>query len=385
MQPIFSEVEIERRQTEICAVLEADCLVVTSFHNSYYSSGFPMRQFGRYAVTLLFRDSDPVLLVPTFELSGARLQSPINDIRTYGDTAPPLDLVARAVASVISERGVSHVGIEAEGMPAALMTRLADLLRGASLTDQSSAIDRVRLVSSEEELAYLRKAAAIADAGMHELLALVEPGVLETELVAAAYRAMEPLIADGLDVHLNCYMQQNERSAECHASAMPVPISEQGFVELLVECEVWHYQVSIERPVLLGAPDAELRHAYDVALLAYRGARDAVRPGATFASVDAVSREILTSSGYENVMSGAGLVRNVLHHTGGRLPEGELRAYNQRSLEPGISLTIEPWALVDGIGGVRFCQPVVVTAGGYEELASTPDDVLAAGFGGTAA
>lgn len=335
-----------------------------------------MRQFGRYAVAMLFPDADPVLLVPELEIAGAVEQSPIDDIRTYGDVGPPLDVVAHAVATVLSERSVGEVGVEAEGMPVALLTRLGDLMSGVSFVDQTSKIDDVRLVSSDEELSYLRKAAEIADAGMVDLLARVEPDVLETSLVSGAYRAMESLVRGELDVQMSCYMQQNERSAQAHASAMPVPIGDSGFVELVVECEAWHYQVSIERPVLLGEPDEALVHAYDTALRAFRGARDAVRAEATFASVDAVSRRILTSAGFTHVICGAGLVRNVLHHTGGRLSQGELRPYNSRQLEPGISLTIEPWALVDGIGGVRFCDPIVVTADGYDPLASTPDGVL---------
>lgn len=377
--PIFSPSEVRRRQREITARLEAECVVVSSFHNSYYASGFPMRQFGRYAVTVLFRDGDPVLLVPEFEVAGAAEQSPIEDIRSYGDMGRPLEVITQAIADVLSQRGVREVGVEAEGMPAAMLTRLSDLMTGVSFVDQTSHIDDVRLVSSEEELNYLKKAAAIADAGMRDLLSRVEPGVLETTLRAGAYAAMEPLVSEGLDVQTHCYMQQNERSAQCHASALPVPIGQTGFVEFYVECEVWHYQVSIERPVLLGEPDPVLLRAYETAVEAFRGAREAVRPGATFASVDAVSRGILTNAGFTNVMSGAGLVRNVLHHTGGRLPEGELRAYNHRQLEPGISLTVEPWSLIEGIGGVRVCDPVVVTTDGYESLSSTPDDVRAAG------
>lgn len=377
--PIFSASEIQRRQHQILGLLKGDCLVVVSFHNSYYVSGFPMRQFGRYSVTMLFQDSDPVMLVPAFEVEGAAGQSPIEDIRTYGDSAPPIDVVSASIAKVLSQRGVRNVGIEAEGMPAAMLNRLVDLLPEAKFVDESAKIDRVRLVSSPEELAYLRTAAAIADAGMADMLKRIEPGILETGLVSGAYRAMEPLASDGLDVQTFCYMQQNERSAQCHASAMPIPIGKRGFVELLVECEVWHYQVSVERPVLLGETSPELRLAYDSALQAFRGARDAVRPGVTFAGVDAVSRGILSSAGYANVMSGAGLVRNVLHHTGGRLPTGELRPYNDQVLEPGISMTIEPWALIEGIGGVRFCDPVVVSDGGYESLGTTPVEVLTVG------
>ena len=62
---IFSEAEIRRRWDAVRNRLgSVDCAVVPSFHNSYYLSGVPILQWGRFAITLLFRDSDPVLIIP---------------------------------------------------------------------------------------------------------------------------------------------------------------------------------------------------------------------------------------------------------------------------------------------------------------------------------
>ena len=157
--PIFSPSEIQRRQDKISAAMSADCLVIPSFHNSYYASGFPMRQYGRYAVTVLFRDGDPALLVPEFEVEGAREHSPIADVRLYGDTGPPVDVVSRCIAKLLDERSATRIGLEAEGMPALMSTRLRELMPDAEFVDQTSCVNNVRLVSSEEELGYLRRAA----------------------------------------------------------------------------------------------------------------------------------------------------------------------------------------------------------------------------------
>lgn len=65
---IFSPTEIERRWSALWGrVNDVDAVVTTSFHNSYYLSGFPMKPWGRYAITALFRDSAPVLIVPRLE------------------------------------------------------------------------------------------------------------------------------------------------------------------------------------------------------------------------------------------------------------------------------------------------------------------------------
>jgi Xaa-Pro aminopeptidase len=58
---------------------DVDAIVTCSFHNSYYLSGFPMNPWGRYAITVSFRNDDPVLIVPELEYEAARSDSPIRD------------------------------------------------------------------------------------------------------------------------------------------------------------------------------------------------------------------------------------------------------------------------------------------------------------------
>ena len=67
---IFTRGEIERRWNAVRARLgELECAVVPSFWNSYYLSGVPVVQWGRWAITLLFRDRAPVLIIPELESS----------------------------------------------------------------------------------------------------------------------------------------------------------------------------------------------------------------------------------------------------------------------------------------------------------------------------
>src|SRR5215469_7519319 len=85
MAPLFSHPEIERRWREVLARVDVDAIVVPSFWNSYYLSGVPVVQWGRYAITILFRERDHVLVLPSFEATAAEANSPVRELRPYTD------------------------------------------------------------------------------------------------------------------------------------------------------------------------------------------------------------------------------------------------------------------------------------------------------------
>ncbi|MDR0358193.1 MAG: Xaa-Pro peptidase family protein [bacterium] len=371
---VFSEAEIRRRWDEVRSRLaHAECVVSPTFHNSYYLSGLPVKPWGRFAITVLFRDHDPVLVLPEFEQSAAAALSPIRDVRTYrDDEGPSLDAACLRLAGALRERGVRVVGIEAFGMSVAMFERLRLTLPEVALWDETAAIDETRIRSSEEEIAFLREACRLSALGMHAVLEGLRPGVIETRLSEEARLAMERGARPDLQVDATAYMQQGVRSLLCHAGSTNAPIAAGQVIEVVCEAHVWHYQGTVERGILVGSAPPEVERAYGVMLEAYRQSLAAVRPGVTFAEIDGIGRRILNEAGYDAVTNGAGLIRNIHDHTGGRIPTGDLRPYNSRPLEPGMVVSVEPWALVPGVGGPRHGDLVLVTETGGEVLSDVP-------------
>jgi Xaa-Pro aminopeptidase len=109
-------------------------------------------------------------------------------------------------------------------------------------------------------------------------------------------------------------------------------------------------------------------------LEAFDAERDAVRAGVTFADVHAAGARVLARAGYP--CGSSGLARNVTHHWGGRVESGNLRPYNERRLEPGIVLSVEPCAFVAGVGAPRHCDMMLVTRGGHEIWSSVDDGLI---------
>jgi Xaa-Pro aminopeptidase len=113
---------------------------------------------------------------------------------------------------------------------------------------------------------------------------------------------------------------------------------------------------------------------------AVRQAQDAalrtVRPGLLASDVDHAAREVLSNLGFGEAFlhaTGHGLGLD-LHEAPriGRATEPD-RAVR---LEAGMVCTIEPGAYVEGLGGARLEDDVVVTADGCEVLTDAPRDLV---------
>jgi Xaa-Pro aminopeptidase len=121
------------------------------------------------------------------------------------------------------------------------------------------------------------------------------------------------------------------------------------------------------------APDA--RALFDAVREAQAAAITAVRAGVLASDVDAAARRTLEARGYGTRFlhaTGHGLGLDL--HEAPRL--GRADAERPEPLAAGMVCTIEPGAYIDGLGGVRLEDDVLVTAEGCEVLTDAPRDLL---------
>ena len=106
-------------------------------------------------------------------------------------------------------------------------------------------------------------------------------------------------------------------------------------------------------------------------LEAQLAAIDAVKPGATTHAVDRAARSTLKRHGLDREF-----VHSTGHGLGLEIHEGpRIGIKDKTKLEAGMAFTIEPRIYIEGWGGIRIEDTVLVTASGCEILTPTTKDL----------
>ena len=228
----------------------------------------------------------------------------------------------------------------------------------------------LRAIKDPAEVETIRKAGQIACEVMEEVIGMVQPGVVELDLAAeigyrlrrkgASGESFEPIVASG------------PRSALPHARASSRQIGKNELVVLDLGAILRRYCSDLTRTVFVGRAPTRLRRWYQAVQQAQAAARECLSPGVTAEEVDAAARRILDSSrlgGYFVHSTGHGLGLEI--HEEPRLARGQ-----KRRLEAGMVVTIEPGVYVEGTGGIRIEDDVLVGANGSELLTRLGRDLL---------
>jgi Xaa-Pro aminopeptidase len=135
------------------------------------------------------------------------------------------------------------------------------------------------------------------------------------------------------------------------------------------------YCVDLTRTLHVGPATAGLRRLAAAVREAHAAAIAAVRPGIRPSEIDAAARGVLAAHGLGEAFghgTGHGLGLEV--HEDPRISKLPGALPND-PVVPGMVFTIEPGAYVEGLGGVRIEDDVLVTADGCEVLTDVPIDV----------
>jgi Xaa-Pro aminopeptidase len=132
------------------------------------------------------------------------------------------------------------------------------------------------------------------------------------------------------------------------------------------------YYGDLTRTVALGEPGQTLRHIYTLVLQANAAGRQAIRPGIAAQEIDRAARALIEAGGYgESFLHRTGHGLGLEVHEPPYIAEGD-----EQILQPGMTFTVEPGIYVDGLGGVRIEDDVVVTPGGAESLTTMTRELM---------
>jgi Xaa-Pro aminopeptidase len=282
---------------------------------------------------------------------------------------------ARVTGWINQVRGRARSGVTAPG----------------TVRDVHALLDEMRLIKGPEELAVMRRAAAITAGAHRRAMRAAGPGRAEYEIEAellhefrrhgAQAPAYTPIVASG------------ERACVLHYVQNDGVLMDGELLLIDAGCELDGYAADLTRTFpVSGRFSGPQREVYELVLAAQAAAIAAVKPGAPWdephhAAVNVLAQGLidlkLLSGGLAEVVETEAYKKYYMHRTGHWLgldvhDAGDYKSRGGwRALVPGMVLTVEPGCYIrpgEGVPaqlagiGVRIEDDVLVTASGAEVL-----------------
>src|SRR5690606_26619649 len=137
----------------------------------------------------------------------------------------------------------------------------------------------VRSVKDDDEVAAMRRATAVAEAALKELLARIKVGMTEKQIAALLMQQLVNALAHAFPI--NPIVPAGPNSALPHAVPTDRPIRNGEFLLIDWGAIVDDYPSDITRTFQVGDLDPELVRVYDAVRRANEAGKAAVRPGVT--------------------------------------------------------------------------------------------------------
>jgi len=354
--------EIEQRRRDVAAKLpdkKVDALLVTSPANVRYLSDFA----GSNGLVLLTPNETHFFTDPRYAVEASRnITGAVHVIK-----GPLL----AGVASVIQRKRLKKIGFESSWLRYDEYARLKEQLPlGVSLHPIGRLIEERRMLKSPEEIAKIRKSVEVNSEAYARVVKRLRPGVSELDVAAEIEFQMKVLGAE--KPAFDTIVAAGARSALPHAHPTPHRIQENELLLIDMGASVEGYSSDMTRMLYLGAPPKRVRQMYKAVLEAQLAGTAAVRPGVKAGKVDAVTRNVLKKYKLDRAF-----IHSTGHGLGLEIHEGpRVGRKDQTKLQEGMALTIEPGVYVEGWGGLRIEDTVLVTAKGCEVLTPTTKEFV---------
>lgn len=266
----------------------------------------------------------------------------------------------------IAEKLEGRFGFEDDHLAVRVLEKLkGKLAEGVEPVPAGGAIEELRRVKDEQELAAIAEASKLADQVWQWSVERGFTGRSERDVARAAEARIREL---GGDPSFPAIVAAGPNGALPHAEPGPREIGRGELIVFDMGAQLDGYCSDGTRTYATGDPGELGREVYEVTLQAQLAALEAVKAGAKGEDVDAVAREIIDAAGYgENFGHGLG------HGVGLEVHEmPRLSPKADDVLAPNEVVTVEPGIYLPGQLGVRIEDFVVVSEDGYRNLSSLP-------------
>jgi Xaa-Pro dipeptidase len=299
----FERREFEERMARARAALREDdlaALLIFAQESHYYLTGFDSAGFVFFQCAILTADDRPItLLTRRPDLEQARRTSIIEDIRIWYDLegADP----ARDLKAILEEMGLqgNRVGIELNtfGLTGFNHERVSRRLEGwCELVDSSDLVRGLRVIKSPTELAYMRRAAELADDALVTMVSAARPGAFEGSIAAAGAKVI--LEGGGDPPPSGPVLGSGDRALLVRSATGYRHLDAVDQLTLEFAASYRYYCACLMRTVAIGKGNQRQRAMFEATRDALAAMTEAVRPGRPLGEIDEAHRRVFDVAGY---------------------------------------------------------------------------------------
>ncbi|MDG1168745.1 MAG: M24 family metallopeptidase [Sulfitobacter sp.] len=371
----FSRAEYDRRIGLTRAAMQAaglDLLFVTDPSNQAWLTGYDGWSFYVHQGVLLPMEGDPIWWGRYMDSIGAgrTCWMSADTIHGYADNyvqstqRHPMQDLARHIRALGGDKG--RVGVEMDNYyySAKAHAVLAEELPGASLVDATALVNWQRLIKSEEEIGFIRKAARISEKVVRTAIEKAEPGLRKNDLVAEIfhagitgvddiwgdYPAIVPLTPSGLDA----------TAAHLTWNGDKMRAGEATFFELS-GC-YRRYHAPLCRTVFLGKPPQEMLDAEQAQIEGIEAGLDAARAGNRTCDIANAFIGVLNKHGIKRE-GRCGYPIGLSYPPDWGERTASIRAEDTTVLQPGMTFHFMPALWMD-TWGLETTETILITPDG---------------------
>lgn len=334
-----------------------EAVVVLSDFNRRYLSGFT----GTSGALIITKDNN-LLLTDFRYIEQAIAQAP--EFKIIKQEGSLIDEVKKQLEKL----DVQNVGFEGDLVSYDTYLQLSKSY--ISLISISGMIEKIREVKDEAEIELIQKAANIVDEAYEYILTVAKAGMTEQQLKAKLESKMLELGSEGTS--FETIVASGERGALPHGVASDKVINSGELITLDFGAYYKGYSSDITRTFAIGEPDPKLKEIYNIVLEANQKGIDAAKKGITGKALDAIARDYIAEQGY-----GEAFGHSLGHGIGLDVHEGpNLSRKSEVSLDINNCVTIEPGIYIDGLGGVRIEDDILIKENGCERFTKSPKNLI---------
>ncbi|TMW73402.1 M24 family metallopeptidase [Alteribacter natronophilus] len=362
-----------------------DVLLVTDPANMNYLSGFDAWSFYVHQMLVVdLQEEQPLWIGRFMDAGAARVTTWMQDefISGYPDTYVHSDVLhpMMYVADMLKLKGFARKRIAVEMdhyyFTAKAFMELQRELPDAAFTDGGLLVNRVRMVKSDQEIEYMKKAARLAENAMKNGVNTIRAGNRECDAAAMIYYhiiagtsegggdypSIVPLLPTGKNTSIP-HLTWTDRTFQEGESVI---------VELAGCCRRYH--VPLARTVTIGTPSTRMVTLGKVAVEGINTVLDGLRPGMTCGEAEALWRNSISRHGFvKESRLGYSVGLNYPPDWGEHT--ASIRSTDRTVLKPNMTFHIIPGLWFDE-DGIEISETIRITETGCEPFTNYPRELL---------